>query len=144
MGKLTYVRMHSSDIDIPRLTEVYASDEIARYLCIGEGYFRYVTSNDSIYFYKVYEGEELIGTAHLELQSDVLYIGILVLPEFQKRGLGTRIVRDIQNDIFGLGYKSIEIAVDERNPASLRLFMGAGFAFVSKEDGLMNFSYARE
>ena len=58
--------------------------------------------------------------------------------------LGASIVKDIQDDIFELGYKSIEISIDEENIGSLRLFEKAGFAFVSKEAELLNFVYKKE
>ena len=64
--------------------------------------------------------------------------------KFQRAGLGTSIVKDIQDDIFELGYKSIEISIDEENIGSLRLFEKAGFAFVSKEAELLNFVYKKE
>ena len=54
------------------------------------------------------------------------------------------IVKDIQDDVFKLDYKSIEISIDEANFTSLRLFENAGFVFTSKEDELMNFIYKKE
>lgn len=68
---------------------------------------------------------------------------ILVFPEFQRTGLGTTILKDIQNDVFGLDYERIEISIDERNTASLRLFKKAGFICTSKDDELINFTYQR-
>lgn len=69
---------------------------------------------------------------------------ILVFPEFQRMGLGTNIILDIQNNILGLDYDRIEISIDETNTASLRLFENAGFIRESKEDELINFVYQRE
>ena len=79
----------------------------------------------------------MIGTTHLEQQENVLFMDVLVFPKFQRAGLGTSIVKDIQDDIFELGYKSIEISIDEENIGYLRLFEKAGFAFVSKEAELL-------
>ena len=69
---------------------------------------------------------------------------ILIIPEFQRMGFATRVIEDIQNDIFGHSYDRIEISIDESNIASLKLFENAGFTFVSKEDELLNFVYEKD
>ena len=131
------------DADVSKLVEIYQVPEIARYLSISDNYFHYVTNNENVHFYKVYKNGEMIGTTHLEQQGIVLFMDVLVFPKFQRAGLGASIVKDIQDDIFELGYKSIEISIDEANTASLRLFGNAGFVFTSKEDELLNFVYKR-
>lgn len=68
-------------------------------------------------------------------------MSILIFPEFQRKGFGTKIIEDVKNDVFGLGYEKIEISVDENNYASIKLFENAGFSFVSKEDELINYIY---
>ncbi len=142
MSDLTYKRMlFEDDTDIPQLITIHQMPEIARYLSISDNYFSYVTNTENVYFYKVYEDGELIGSTHIEKQGPTLFMDILVFPEFQRTGLGTKIVKDIQNDIFGLNYERIGISIDERNAASLKLFENAGFIRVSKEDELINFVY---
>jgi RimJ/RimL family protein N-acetyltransferase len=145
MSSLTYQKMiFEDDADVSKLVEIYQAPEIARYLSISDNYFHYVTNNKNVHFYKVYKNDELIGTTHLEQQETVLFMDVLVFPKFQRAGLGTSIVKDIQDDIFELGYKSIEISIDEENIGSLRLFEKAGFAFVSKEAELLNFVYKKD
>ena len=90
---------------------------------------------------KIYESKKLIGTIHLEKCEDLLYMDILIFPEYQRMGFATSVVSDIQNDTFGLNFKRIEIAIDESNTASIKLFERAGFSFVSKEDELLNYVY---
>ena len=142
MSNLTYGRiLLENDVDIPRLIAVYKMPEIARYLSISDNYFRYVTSTESVRYYKVYENDRLIGAIHLEKQGNVLFMSLLVLPEFQGMGLGTKIVKDIQSDVFELSYDKIAVSVDEGNTASLRLFENAGFIRVSKENELVNYVY---
>ena len=129
MGNLTYKKMQfDDDIDITYLVGLYKMPEIARYLSISDNYFHYVTNTENVYFYKVYENDKLIGTIHLEKQETVLFMSILVFPKFQRAGLGTKIIKDIQNDVFGLNFDRIEISIDETNSASLRLFENAGFS----------------
>ena len=135
--------LFENDADVPRLAEIYQEPEIAQYLSISDNYFHYVTNNENVHFYKVYKNGEMIGTTHLEQQGTVLFMDVLVFPKFQRVGLGTQIIRDIQDDIFQLGYETIEISIDEANTASLRLFGNAGFVFTSIEDELLNFVYKR-
>ena len=145
MDKLTYVRMaDENDTDIEKLTEIYQAPDTARYISISDNYFHYVTNTENVYFYKVYENGTLIGATHLEKQDDVLFMDILVFTEFQGMGYGTRIIKDIQDDIFGLCYKTIEVYIDASNYASKKLFMKSNFDFVSEEDELMKFVYRKD
>lgn len=141
---LTYSRILSEDdSDISRLLEIYQQPAISRFLSISDNYFHYVTNTVNVYFYKVYASEKLIGTIHLEKCEDLLYMDILIFPEYQRMGFATSVVGDIQNDVFGLKFNRIEIAIDESNAASIKLFERAGFSFVSREDELLNFAYER-
>ncbi|MBP3368401.1 MAG: GNAT family N-acetyltransferase [Clostridia bacterium] len=145
MNELTYIRILSEeDADIPELLRIYHQPRIAHFISIGDNYFQYVTGTESVYFYKVYDSENLIGAIHLEKCKDILYMDILILPEFQKKGLATRVIRDIQNDIFALGYKRIEISIDEKNTRSIKLFENAGFVFMARDDELLSYVYEKD
>lgn len=141
---LTYTRILSeNDGDISQLLEMYQQPDVMRFLSISGNYFHYVTNTEGVYFYKVCRNKKLIGAIHIEKHGNILYMDILILPQFQRRGFGTRVIKDIQDDIFGLDYDRIEISIDEANTASLKLFENAGFLFVSREDELLNFVYKR-
>jgi len=71
----------------------------------------------------------------------VLSVAILVFCEYQRLGFGTRIVKDIQDGVLGIEYDNIEISIDERNTASLKLFENAGFIRLSQEEKLINMVY---
>ena len=140
---ITYARILSeNDGDISQLLEIYQLPAISRFLSISDDYFHYVANTENVYFYKIYESQTLIGTIHLEKCEDLLYMDILIFPEYQRMGFATSVVGDVQNDTFGLNFKRIEIAIDESNTASIKLFERAGFLFVSKEDELLNYAYA--
>ncbi len=144
MTDLTYTRIISEDdVDISELLPIYQMPDISQYISIGDNYFHYVTNTENVYFYKIYKYEKLIGTIHLEKHGDLLYMDILIFPEFQRMGFATKVIKDIQKDIFKLNYKRIEISIDKRNIVSITLFENAGFSFVSKEDELMNFVYQK-
>ncbi len=145
MNELTYIRILSEeDADIPELLRIYHQPQVSHFISIGDNYFQYVTGTENVYFYKVYDSENLIGAIHLEKCKDTLYMDILILPEFQKKGFATRVIRDIQNDIFALGYKRIEISIDESNIASIKLFENAGFVFVARDDELLSYVYEKD
>ena len=145
MSKLIYQRMFDeNDSDIHRIKAVYQLRDVAQYISIGDNFFRYVTTNENVYYFKVYEGGKLIGTAHLEKQGSVLSVAILVFCEYQRLGFGTRIVKDIQDGVLGIEYDNIEISIDERNTASLKLFENAGFIRVSQEEELISMVYRKK
>lgn len=145
MSNFIYIRlMKTDDADIPQIAAAYQLKEIARYINIGEQYFDYVTDNENVYFYKVYEGETLIGAVHLEKQQGILFMSIVIFPEYQRADRGTRILTDIQTDAFELGFERIEVSIDQTNIASIRLFEKAGFVFVSQEDELKNYVWQKE
>ena len=144
MSNLIYARMtRTDDADIAQISAVYDLPEIARYIAIGERYFDYVTGHENVYFYKILDENALIGTIHLETQKDTLYLSVVVFPQYQNAGYGTKILTDIQKDVFGLGYKRIEVSIDETNIASIGLFEKVGFAFVSQEDELRNYVWRK-
>ena len=142
---LTYTRVLSEDdADISQLTKTYTQPNISQFISISDNYFSYVINTPNVHFYKVYENEKLIGAIHLEKNEKLLYMDILIFPEFQRMGFATRVIKDIQNDIFGFNYDRIEISIDESNIASIKLFENAGFSFVSKEDELLNYVYEKD
>lgn len=143
MSDLTYKKLLSGDTDVPKLTALYQLPEITRYISISDNYFHYVTATPNVYFYKAYKNGELIGTVHLENKESTLFMSLIVFPEFKRRGFGKKIVSDIQNDIFDLGYDRIEIAIDRENIPSRKLFEGAGFIRTSKDDEILCYIYEK-
>ena len=144
MDRLTYTRIVSEDdVDIITLSRIFQIPSVSQFISISDVYFHYVTNTENVYFYKIYENKRLVGTIHLEKYDDLLSMSILIFPEYQRMGLASEVIKDVQNDIFGLNYKKIEISIDERNIASRKLFKNTGFSFVSKEDELMIFVYEK-
>lgn len=140
---MNYQRMmNENDKDTPYLTSVFKLPEISRYISIDEqNYWRYVTSSDNVYFFKIYDDESLVATTHCEVVDRVLYMDIMVIPEQQGKGIATTVLKDIQLGNLVSGFDRIEVAIDENNVSSIRLFEKMGFDFVSKEDELLNYVY---
>ena len=111
------------DEDIPTILSVYRQPSISRFISIDEeNYWKYITSTDNLYFYKIYKDDILVSTIHLESDNRVLYMSVVVFPEYQKQGIATTILKDIQTRKIGLDFDKIQVSVDEKNIYSLKLF----------------------
>ena len=135
----------TDDPDIPYLTAILHLPEISRFLSIDDDqYWNYVTSSENVCYYKAYEGGSLVGAVHLETDQKTLYMDIMVIPAYQRRGMGTKILGDILGGKFPISFDTVEVSIDEANTASVRLFEKMGFVRVSQEDELINYRYFAE
>ena len=133
-----------NDEDIPTILSVYKQPSISRFISIDEeNYWRYITSTDNVYFYKIYKNDILVSTIHLELVDRVLYMSVVVFPEFQKQGIATTILKDIQAGELELDFDKIQVSIDEKNTASLKLFESVGFICVNKDEELLEYEYSK-
>lgn len=134
--------MNENDADILYLVSIFKLPQISRYISIDEqNYWKYVTTSENVYFFKIYKNDVLVGTTHLEVVDRVLYMDIMMIPEHQGKGIATMVLRDIQAGNLVSGFDKIEVSIDESNVASIRLFEKMGFSYVSKEDELINYVY---
>jgi L-amino acid N-acyltransferase YncA len=134
----------SDDGEIPEILSVYRLPSVSRFISIDEGnYWNYATSTDHVFFYKIYQGDALAATAHLELADRVLSMDVVVFSQYQRKGMATRIVKDIQEGKLGPEYDRIRVFIDEKNTASLRLFQKAGFVCVGKEEELWEYVFEK-
>lgn len=130
------------DEDIPIILSVYMQPSVSRFIDIDkENYWKYVTGTDNVYFYKVFQDDVLVATIHLELVDRVLYMSIVVFPKYQKQGIATTILKDIQTGTFKLDFTSILVSIDEKNSASIKLFEKSGFECIGKEEELLEYAY---
>ncbi len=133
------------DRDIPYLHSIYKLPEIARYISIDDkNYWRYVTTAEDVFFYKVYDGDSLVGAIHCELSNQALYMDITVIPQYPKKGIGTHILQDILMGKLPLDFDRIEVSIDASNTASVMLFEKMNFHFVGKEDELLTYVFLRQ
>lgn len=132
------------DEDIPAILSVYRQPSISRFISIDEeNYWKYITSTDNVYFYKIYKDDILLATIHLELVDCVLYMSVVVFPEYQKQGIATTILKDIQTRKIGLDFDKIQVSIDEKNIASLKLFESVGFICVNKDEELLEYEFIK-
>ena len=81
---------------------------------------------------------------HLELADRILYMSVVVFPEYQRQGYATVMLKDIQAGKLGLDFHKIEVSVDAKNKASLELFESVGFVCTGKDEELFEYEYSRD
>lgn len=138
---MKYIQITSEDDnDIPYLLSIHKIPEISHFISINEkNYFHYVTTTENVFYFKVYKNDDLVAMVHCELFDKMLCMSILVIPDFQKQGIGTAILYDIQNGILPLTYTHIKVSIDKFNTPSLRLFKKMGFIKISEDEDLIDF-----
>lgn len=135
---------NQNDPDIPLILSVYRLPSVSQFISISEeNYLQYVTSSENIWFYKIFEHHNLVATIHLELSDYTLYMSVVVFPAYQKTGIGTTILSDIQSGKIDIAFNKIQVSIDKRNIASISLFTGAGFLPVAEDGELIEFEYIR-
>ena len=131
------------DPDIPRLLEVHMLPENLRFIEINEKkYFKYVTKSNNVFYYKIFDEGTLIGSIHCELSGKTMYLSLLIFPEHQNKGYGTKTLREVINGSFLLNFETIEVSINNDNLPSLRLFEKVGFIRTSVDGGLINYIYS--
>ena len=142
---MTYRLMkRQDDEDIPNILSVYKLPLVSRFISIDEtNYWKYVTTTENVYFYKIFEDDILIATTHIELIGRIIYMDVVVFPEYQKSGIATKIIKDIQEGKLGVDFDKILVSIDENNIASLKLFENAGFICIAKDEELLEYEYTK-
>ena len=141
---MKYIQIDSeNDKDIPYLISIHKLPEISRYISIDEeNYFSYATATENVFYFKVYKDEQLVAAVHCELFDEILHMSIIVMPEYQKQGIGTAVLYDIQNRALPLTFTHIKVSVEKSNTASLRLFHKMNFVRTSEDEELTDFIYS--
>ena len=70
-------------------------------------------------------------------------MSVVVFPKYQSQGIATIIVKDIQAGKLGLDFIKIQVSIDEKNTASLKLFESVGFICVNKDEELLEYEYSQ-
>lgn len=141
---MKYIQITSvKDNDIPYLLSIHKIPEISHFISINEkNYFHYVTTTENVFYFKVYKNDDLVAALHCELFNNMLCMSILVIPNFQKQGIGTAIFYDIQNGVLPLTYTHIKVSIDKFNSPSLRLFKKMNFTETSEDEDLIDFIWS--
>lgn len=55
-----------------------------------------------------------------------MYLSLLIFPEHQNKGFGTKVLKDIINKKIPIEFESIEVSINDDNFSSLHLFEKVG------------------
>lgn len=141
---MKYIQITSEkDNDIPYLLSIHKLPEISRFIGINEkNYFNYVTTTENVFYFKVYKDDRLVATVHCEIIDETLYLSLMVIPDFQKQGIGTAVLYDIQHRVLPLTFIHIKVSIDKLNTASLHLFQKMNFTKISEDVDLIDFIWS--
>lgn len=129
------------DPDIPFLTEILRLPEMSRYISIDqENFWSYITTYPAVHYFKAYRDGRLVGALDCELQGKKLYLSVMVIPEYQRQGIGTRMLGDILSGKL-LDYDTAEVYIDEGNISSVKLFEKMGFTPRFRDGKLVIYTY---
>ena len=143
MNKIELILLKKQeDEELAIIKENYSKPAVERFVDINKDTFwTYVTETENVHFYKVYNEGILSGTVQCEVYDGVLYLALVVFPEYQNNGIGTDIVKFIIDGNTRLDFNEIRVSVDEKNTASMRLFQNAGFIKIGQKDELVDLQY---
>ena len=131
------------DPDISQLMEILRLPEIARYISIDErNFWNYITTNPAVSYFKAYRDGKLVGALDCELQGKKLYLSVMVLPEYQKQGLGTQMLQDLLSGKL-LSFDTAEAYIEEENTPSVKLFEKMGFVPKFRDGKLIIYTYSK-
>lgn len=83
----------------------------------------------------MYDGEHPIGKAHLNQQSDTVYLSdVCVIPERQRQGIGKILMTHCINMMLRKGRTTITLNVETNNDQALHLYRHLGFTLKNAHD----------
>lgn len=83
--------------------------------------------------------EENILVAYMDLilaypAEDIAFIGLFMMSvKYQKKGTGTKIIRDVCSYLKSLGYKKVHLGVDKGNPQSYAFWLKNKFCVIDED-----------
>ena len=142
---MIYRRIDSqNDPDISYLDEILNLPEISRFINVDKNnYWTYVTNTENVFYFKVFENNVLVASTHLEILNETMYMDVMVIPMYQRKGIATKIIKDIQSGNIPFDFGKIEVSIDKSNTASIKLFEKMNFKFVSAENELLNYAWQK-
>ncbi len=95
------------------------------------------------------QDDQMIGQVFLQLTSDrkeladgwkraYLY-SLRVKPAWRNRGIGSKILSVLEEDLLKMNYSSLTLNVARENEGAIRLYERLGFQIVGREDGVWSY-----
>lgn len=82
---------------------------------------------DHLHTVMVLENNKAVGYGHLDLEAGIVWLGICVLPSFQNKGIGKRIMDALIRQAKVIGINEIQLTVDNDNGTAVKLYEYFGF-----------------
>ncbi len=105
----------------------------------GAKHFRYFEKRpleiikNHIVTYIFFDGVEVIGYGHLDLEDGVVWLGIMVSEKYRGKGFGKKIVKKLIKNYDG----NIMLSVDSNNIKAFNLYSNLNFTIVEKKDKII-------
>lgn len=68
------------------------------------------------------EGDQPVGYGHLENENDITWLGIAILPSYQHKGYGKKMMEELIKNAIQLDIPEIKLTVDKDNIGALKLY----------------------
>ncbi len=95
-------------------------------------------SFDDKYYIGFFENDLLVAYMDLILgypTEEIAFIGVFMTNvQYQNKGIGTNIIRDMCDYLKNLGYKKVRLGVDKGNPQSNSFWCKNGFLIISDNE----------
>ena len=96
-----------------------------------ESYVRLLDPARDALFGVVDDEREIVGVAHVPIQADLAELGISVLPQFRRRGIGTALVSRAANHARAAGIARLCMICLAENATMLRIAKSLGMQVVN-------------
>ena len=80
------------------------------------------------------------GYGHLDKEGDIVWLGIVVLKEFQGMGFGAKIMNELIKKAIALNLSFIKLSVDTKNLVARALYVKKGFRLIKETKEICYYS----
>jgi len=136
---ITYV-----DIDILNkhyLDSLGKDPSINQFIHVDDSYSDYLIKTPGVIFKFVFIDNDLVGGLHIETSEQIATFSISILSQYQRRGIGSRILNDLKENKFKLDIVAYVVYIERINEISLKIFEKSGFLLDGIEDDLNKYRY---
>jgi len=132
--KIDYILFdHSDAID---MLKIHTDKSVANYINISPNYIKYVTKSDNVKYYGLFMNDMLVGGLQIDFVDKQIDIAIMIIQNFQKKGIASSVLMDLKDNVLSLQYKKISASIESKNKVSISLFEHIGFNLVDSKDNL--------
>ena len=76
-----------------------------------------------------------VAYGHIDMEKDRYWLGIAVIPDFQGKGLGNKIMKELIERAARKGISEVFLSVDKENNEAIGLYLKFGFKeYLEKDD----------